>query len=102
MVHCYLFAPKAHIDRAHAAATAATGCRLFNRLRGRGYLPDSEPQPPSVSKEAWYFEWSFGTKNGAIDAEFVMEPWRVFLEQLVKLRQSGASETKQPSSKGKK
>ena len=95
MVHCYLFAPKSHIERAHAATIAATGARLFNRLRGRGYLADvaAEPVDGSVCAETWYFEWSFGSKNGAIDAELIVEPWRVFLDHLVRLRRAEPPKT---------
>ncbi len=95
MVHCYLFAPKSHIERAHAATIAATGSRIYNRLRGRGYLADiaAEPMDGSVCAETWYFEWSFGGKNGAIDAELIVEPWRVFLDHLVRLRRAEPPKT---------
>jgi hypothetical protein len=102
MVHCYLFAPKAHIERAHAAVMTATGCRLFNRLRGRGYIADAEPQPATVSAESWYFEWSFGAKNGSIDAELIVEPWNIFLTQLIEMRRQATPGQAKAPVKGKK
>jgi len=70
MVHCYLPGCAEDLERLHAAAAAATGVTLWNKLRGPGHARDG----------TWsYFEWSAGPGNLAATDDDVTRGWAHFL-----------------------
>ena len=70
MVHCYLPGRAEDLERLHAAAAAATGVTLWNKLRGPGHARDG----------TWsYFEWSAGPGNVAATDDDVTRGWAHFL-----------------------
>lgn len=71
--HCYLTGRAEDLAAARDAALAATGVRVFRRLRAEG-----------VGDEAreCYFEWVVGPQQLALSEELVLRAWTAFLEAL--------------------
>eukprot|EP00948_MAST-09A_sp_MAST-9A-sp1_P003648 g3648.t1 len=80
MIHCYFTAPELKfnelcrkIERAHRAVSRSQKIRLFNRLRGEGYISNSA-----------YFEWTMGPFNRRLFVENLEAGWKEFLVHLNK------------------
>lgn len=79
MVHGYLKGTEQDMEEAHAKALKASGIRLWNRLRGRGYASDGKLD--GLAAEV-YFEWNMGPANAAIPTEIYLRGWKAFAEEL--------------------
>lgn len=69
----------ADLEAARDATAAATGLKLFSRLRGESHAYGT----------GWtFFEWNFGPVNAAISPEVIASAWSHFLRALEEIEAS--------------
>lgn len=66
------------LEAIHGQVTSTTGCRLWNRLRGRGYCADPCAEGEVGSGGEFYFEWNMGPANAELPVDAFLSAWKAF------------------------
>jgi len=78
MIHGYVRGTAEEMEAIHKQVASTTGCKLWNRLRGRGYRAGASTVGEACLADESYFEWNMGPANAALPTSTFLDAWKAF------------------------